>query len=143
YSANVKQLASHNYALLGNAGEFLDPVFSSGVTIALKSSSLAIPLVDQVLQGQSVDWMAQYEKPLRKGIQVFRAYVESWYTGEFQDVVFSTKQDEKIRRMIASLLAGYAWDETNPIHRNAKQRLSTLAEYCREAQMRETMTDGT
>ncbi|OTG80908.1 FAD-dependent oxidoreductase [Acinetobacter sp. ANC 5054] len=143
YSANVKQLASHNYALLGNAGEFLDPVFSSGVTIALKSSSLAIPLVDQVLQGQSVDWMAQYEKPLRKGIQVFRAYVESWYTGEFQDVVFSKNQDEKIRRMVASLLAGYAWDETNPIYHNAKQRLSTLAEYCREAKMRETMTDGT
>lgn len=117
---------------MGNAGEFLDPVFSSGVTIALKSSSLAVPLVDQVLQGQTVDWLEQYEKPLRKGIQVFRAYVESWYTGEFQDVVFSQHQDEKIRRMIASLLAGYAWDTTNPIHRNAKQRLSTLAEYCRE-----------
>ena len=76
--------------------------------------------------------MKEYEKPLRKGIQVFRAYVESWYSGEFQDVVFSTHQDEKIRRMISSLLAGYAWDESNPIHRNAKQRLSTLAEYCRE-----------
>ena len=38
YSANVKHLADRNYALLGNAGEFLDPVFSSGVTIALKSS---------------------------------------------------------------------------------------------------------
>lgn len=132
YSADVKHLAAPNYALLGNAGEFLDPVFSSGVTIALKSSSLAVPLVDQVLQGQTVDWLEQYEKPLRKGIQVFRAYVESWYTGEFQDVVFSQHQDEKIRRMIASLLAGYAWDTTNPIHRNAKQRLSTLAEYCRE-----------
>ena len=132
YSADFNHLASHNYALLGNAGEFLDPGFSSGVTIALKSSSLAIPLVDRVLQGQSVDWMKEYEKPLRKGIQVFRAYVESWYSGEFQDVVFSTHQDEKIRRMISSLLAGYAWDESNPIHRNAKQRLSTLAEYCRE-----------
>mgnify|MGYP001174087407 CR=1 FL=1 len=132
YSADVKHLASHNYALLGNAGEFLDPVFSSGVTIALKSSSLAIPLVDRVLQGQSVDWMKEYEKPLRKGIQVFRAYVESWYSGECQDVVFSTHQDEKIRRMVSSLLAGYVWDESNPIHRNAKQRLSTLAEYCRE-----------
>ncbi|WP_374664730.1 NAD(P)/FAD-dependent oxidoreductase [Acinetobacter sp.] len=143
YSADVKHLAAPNYALLGNAGEFLDPVFSSGVTIALKSSSLAIPLVDQVLQGQPVDWMEQYEKPLRKGIQVFRAYVESWYTGEFQDVVFSKNQDEKIRRMIASLLAGYAWDTANPIHRNAKQRLSTLAEYCREAQQKEALTDAT
>lgn len=143
YSADVKHLAARNYALLGNAGEFLDPVFSSGVTIALKSSSLAVPLVEQVLQGQQVDWMAQYEKPLRKGIQVFRAYVESWYSGEFQDVVFSAHQDEKIRRMISSLLAGYAWDEKNPIHKNAKQRLSTLAEYCREDQLKEHLTDAT
>ena len=142
YSANVKHLAGRNYALLGNAGEFLDPVFSSGVTIALKSSSLAIPLVDQVLNGQTVDWMAQYEKPLREGIQVFRAYVESWYSGEFQDVVFSTQQDEKIRRMVSSLLAGYAWDTTNPIHKNAKKRLSTLAEYCREPQHSEAITHG-
>lgn len=140
YSADVKHLAASNYALLGNAGEFLDPVFSSGVTIALKSSSLAVPLVDQLLQGNAVDWMEQYEKPLRKGIQVFRAYVESWYSGEFQDVVFSKRQDEKIRRMISSLLAGYAWDERNPIHKNAKQRLNTLAEYCREEQQREILS---
>lgn len=142
YSANVKHLADRNYALLGNAGEFLDPVFSSGVTIALKSSSLAIPLVDQVLQGQQVNWMEQYEKPLREGIQVFRAYVKSWYSGEFQDVVFSTQQDEKIRRMVSSLLAGYAWDSSNPIHKNAKKRLSTLAEYCRDPQQTETLSNG-
>lgn len=132
YSANVKHLAGRNYALLGNAGEFLDPVFSSGVTIALKSSSLAVPLLDRVLQGEHVDWMQEYEVPLRKGIQVFRAYVESWYEGDFQDVVFSNSQNESIRRMVSSLLAGYAWDETNPIHKNAKRRLSTLAEYCRD-----------
>ena len=132
YSANVKHLAGRNYALLGNAGEFLDPVFSSGVTIALKSSSLAVPLLDRVLQGEHVDWMQEYEIPLRKGIQVFRAYVESWYEGDFQDVVFSNSQNESIRRMVSSLLAGYAWDETNPIHKNAKRRLSTLAEYCRD-----------
>ncbi|QER38674.1 NAD(P)/FAD-dependent oxidoreductase [Acinetobacter suaedae] len=132
YSANVKHLAGKNYALLGNAGEFLDPVFSSGVTIALKSSSLAIPLVDRVLQSEQVDWMQEYELPLRKGIKVFRAYVESWYDGEFQDVVFARHQNDNVRRMVSSLLAGYAWDDQNPIHKNAKRRLSALAEYCRE-----------
>ena len=142
YSADVKHLAERNYALLGNAGEFLDPVFSSGVTIALKSSSLAIPLVDQQLQGQPVDWTEQYEKPLRAGIQVFRAYVESWYSGEFQDVVFSKNQDDKIRRMVSSLLAGYAWDTTNPIYKNAKKRLSTLAEYCRDPQLQHIEMNG-
>lgn len=131
YSANVKHLAQANYALLGNAGEFLDPVFSSGVTIALKSSSLAVPLVIKTLQGEKVDWLTAYEQPLREGIQVFRAYVEAWYSGEFQDVVFSHLKNPEIERMIASLLAGYAWDMTNPMHKNAKKRLATLAEYCR------------
>ena len=60
--------------------------------------------------------------------------MEAWYEGEFQDVVFSTQQNDKIRRMIASLLAGYAWDDTNPVYKNARQRLSTLAAYCREQQ---------
>ena len=134
YSADVKHLAQRNYALLGNAGEFLDPVFSSGVTIALKSSSMVVPLVDQYIKGENIDWMEQYEKPLRAGIQVFRAYVEAWYTGEFQNVVFSNHQENNVRSMIASLLAGYAWDHTNPIYKNAKKRLSTIAEYCREDQ---------
>ncbi|MBP7782915.1 MAG: NAD(P)/FAD-dependent oxidoreductase [Acinetobacter sp.] len=134
YSADVKHLAQRNYALLGNAGEFLDPVFSSGVTIALKSSSMIVPLVEQYIKGENIDWMEQYEKPLRAGIQVFRAYVEAWYTGEFQNVVFSNHQENNVRSMIASLLAGYAWDQTNPIYKNAKKRLSTIAEYCREDQ---------
>ncbi|RKG36118.1 NAD(P)/FAD-dependent oxidoreductase [Acinetobacter guerrae] len=132
YSANVKHLAQSNYALLGNAGEFLDPVFSSGVTIALKSSSLAIPLVERAIKGEQIDWQTEYEQPLRQGINVFRAYVEAWYTGEFQDVVFSRHKNPDIERMIASLLAGYAWDERNPMYKNAKRRLATLAEYCRE-----------
>lgn len=139
YSANVKHLAQSNYALLGNAGEFLDPVFSSGVTIALKSASMAVPLVERTLKGEKIDWLEEYEKPLRQGINVFRAYVEAWYTGEFQDVVFSQYQNKniEIRNMISSLLAGYAWDTSNPIHKNAKRRLSTIAEYCREGERQE------
>ena len=41
YARNVSSLWGRGYALLGNAGEFLDPIFSSGVTIAFKSASLA------------------------------------------------------------------------------------------------------
>lgn len=141
YSANVKHLAQSNYALLGNAGEFLDPVFSSGVTIALKSSSLAIPLVERTLNGEQIDWLTEYEQPLRQGIQIFRAYVEAWYSGEFQDVVFSTLKNSEIERMIASLLAGYAWDMNNPMHKNAQRRLATLAEYCRDDQPQAKVLD--
>jgi flavin-dependent dehydrogenase len=77
YSANVKSLHGPSFALLGNAGEFLDPVFSSGVTIAMRSAQLAAPLVARQLAGGAVDWLAEYEAPLRKGVDAFRSFVES------------------------------------------------------------------
>jgi flavin-dependent dehydrogenase len=129
YSANVKSLWGQGFALLGNAGEFLDPVFSSGVTIALKSASLAAPLVSEALKGGAVDWDARYEKPLRLGVEAFRAFVESWYQGGFQDVIFYEKQQPEIRRMICSILAGYAWDQGNPYVAEPK-RLKTLEALC-------------
>ena len=132
YSANVNSLTGRHFALLGNAGEFLDPVFSSGVTIALKSASLCAPLLHRLLQGGSVDWQAEYEQPLRRGIKVFRAYVEAWYDGSFQDVVFAVDPQDEVKRMVCSLLAGYAWDESNPMNNNSVKRLATLAEICRD-----------
>jgi len=56
YSANVDSLWGKNYALLGNAGEFLDPVFSSGVTIAFKSASLASACIRRQFDGEAVEW---------------------------------------------------------------------------------------
>lgn len=133
YAANVKSLYGRHFALLGNAGEFLDPVFSSGVTIAMKSASLCVPLLDRHLRGEVVDWENDYEHALRRGITVFRAYVEAWYDGSFQDVVFSSRQSPQIKAMICSLLAGYAWDEKNPFNRDAKRRLGAITEICRDA----------
>lgn len=130
YSANVGALAGDRYALLGNAGEFLDPVFSSGVTIALRSASTAVPLVLQQLAGEAVDWNSQYSIPLRKGINTFRQFVEAWYDGRFQDIIFSEQRQEQISQMISSILAGYAWDEKNPFVADTPRRLKTLSEIC-------------
>jgi hypothetical protein len=80
----MSTLWGEGYALLGNAGEFLDPVFSSGVTIAVKSASMAAALLQRQFAGETVDWQADYGEPLRKGVNTFRAFVESWYAGGFQ-----------------------------------------------------------
>ena len=92
YSANCRQLFGAGFVLLGNAGEFLDPVFSSGVTIAMKSASLAVPLAARQLRGESVDWLREFEQPLRRGIDVFKSYVTAWYEGGFQRVIFEERQ---------------------------------------------------
>jgi flavin-dependent dehydrogenase len=130
YAANVAQLHGPGYALLGNAGEFLDPIFSSGVTIALRSAHLAAAALARQLQGEPVDWREAYDIPLRKGIDTFRAFVERWYSGVLQDIVFHPHQTPEIRRMISSVLAGYAWDESNPYVRDAGRRLDVLHRFC-------------
>ncbi len=77
----------------------------------MKSAALAVPLADQQLRGNAVDWAVDYEQPLRRGINVFRAYVEAWYEGKFQRVIFDDRQLASIKSMICSILAGFAWDE--------------------------------
>ena len=130
YSADVKHLASRNYALLGNAGEFLDPVFSSGVTIALCSAALIAPQVLRFLDGEEVDFEESFAKPLKKGVECFKTFVNSWYESGFQDVIFYQDQQPQIREMISSILAGYAWDETNPYVAQSERRFKTLVELC-------------
>jgi flavin-dependent dehydrogenase len=130
YAANVKSLWGKGYALLGNAGEFLDPVFSSGVTIAVKSASLAADLIRREWAGETVDWEKDYATPLKKGVDTFRVFVETWYTGGFQKVLFYPKKSAEVRRMIASVLAGYAWDAKNPFVSDPRRRMNTLEELC-------------
>ncbi|CAB3700382.1 MULTISPECIES: NAD(P)/FAD-dependent oxidoreductase [Achromobacter] len=133
YSASVTRLHGPGYALLGNAAEFLDPVFSSGVTIALRSSKLATDALHRQLGGEIVDWQADFADPLMVGVETFRAYVQGWYSGEFQDVVFYKNAQPEIRRMISSILAGYAWDASNPFVASPQRRLRMLSELCRSA----------
>ncbi|WP_095127482.1 NAD(P)/FAD-dependent oxidoreductase [Pseudomonas sp. Irchel s3h14] len=130
YSANVKTLHGPGFALLGNAAEFLDPVFSSGVTIAMRSASMAAAVLHRQLQGENVDWQTEFAIPLKRGVDTFRCYVEGWYAGTFQDVIYHEGGSPDIRRMISSILAGYAWDERNPFVTEPKRRLRMLSELC-------------
>lgn len=130
YSADVTSLHGQNFALLGNAGEFLDPVFSSGVTIAMHSSVLAAGVVDKQLSGQAVNWQEDFTVPLSKGIETFKHFVMSWYETSLQQVIFFSDEDTDVKPMICSILAGYAWDEKNPYVKNTKRRLNVLADIC-------------
>ncbi|HTY49339.1 MAG TPA: NAD(P)/FAD-dependent oxidoreductase [Steroidobacteraceae bacterium] len=130
FAANVVSMCGPGFALLGNAAEFLDPIFSSGVTIAMRSASMAAAALDRELAGAAVDWQREYETPLRRGVDCFRAYVEAWYDGRFQDIVFHPRPTAAIRRMICSILAGYAWDESNPYVAAPRRRLGALAHWC-------------
>ena len=131
YSCNVKKLCGDGFALLGNAGEFLDPVFSSGVTIAMHSAHLAAKVLDRQLKGEVVDWQEEYVKPLCLGVETFRTFVDTWYDGRLQSILFSGAKSPEIKGMISSILAGYAWDTNNPYVAESRRKVGVLAKVCK------------
>src|SRR3546814_15721812 len=72
------------WALLGKAAEFLDPVFSSGVCIAMKSADLATGVLGRQLRAESVDWDREFSEPLKIGVEMFSGFVERWYDGRLR-----------------------------------------------------------
>lgn len=130
YTASVKKLYGEGYALVGNASEFLDPIFSSGVTLALESATRAALVVAKQLRGEEVDWEGEFESYVRAGVDVFRSYVTSWYEGTLPAIIYSSPGREDVMTKICSVLAGYVWDQANPFVRDHKRKIRQLAELC-------------
>jgi flavin-dependent dehydrogenase len=127
YSKSVKALYGDGFALTGNAAEFLDPVFSAGVTFATETGSMAAKLACRQLKGEKVNWQIEYVKPVFDGIDVFRTYINGWYDGTVQKIFFAEDPGENNKNMICSVLAGYVWDQNNPYVTKHKKRVETLA----------------
>ncbi len=127
YSKAVKQLYGKGFALTGNSAEFLDPVFSSGVTFATESGLKAAKLITKELNGDDVDWETEYKDYIMRGVEVFRTYVTEWYTGNLQKIFFHRPENPVIKEQICSVLAGYVWDETNPFVKNHDRLVRTVA----------------
>jgi flavin-dependent dehydrogenase len=131
YSIGVKKMYGEGFVLSGNSTEFLDPIFSSGVTFATASGLLSAKMTHKHLQGQQLDWKTEYEDVIQKGIDVFRSYVTGWYSGDFQTIVFAKEIDNDIKNQICSVLAGYVWDQNNPFVKKHDTILATLAKVIR------------
>lgn len=130
YAYDITALHGPDYALLGNAAGFVDPIFSSGVTIALESALRAAAPIDAQLRGETPDWQADFEAPIRAGQRVFNSFIAAWYRGTLKHVFFNDMPDPDIRRMIGSILAGYVWDRDNPYMAVPERRLDTLCRLC-------------
>lgn len=126
FSVGVKKLYGNGYVLTGNSTEFLDPIFSSGVTLATESAIMGAKLVEKEIKGESVNWEKEYEEPVRFGIDVFKTYVNAWYDQSLHRIFFTENHSENFRRQICSILAGYVWDMENPCVKRYKTILSTL-----------------
>jgi flavin-dependent dehydrogenase len=127
YSVAVEKFYGDGFVLTGNSTEFLDPVFSSGVTFAMESGVTAAKLVHQQLQGLPVDWERDYVTHIQRGVDTFRSYVKGWYDGSLPSIFFAETTLQDFKEQICSVLAGYVWDETNPFVKKHDRILTTLS----------------
>jgi flavin-dependent dehydrogenase len=129
WSSTTNKFYGDGFVLTGNVTEFLDPVFSSGVTLATVSSQTAAHLVIKKLNGEDVNWEKDYTEFMMQGVNTFRSYVMAWYEGTLDTIFFAEEQVAEIKSMICSVLAGYVWDINNPYvkgHDKALIRLSKM-----------------
>ena len=127
FSIGVKKMYGNGFVLCGNSTEFLDPVFSSGVTFAIESGMKAAKLVAKELQGETVDWEKDYTIYMQKGIDVFRTYVRTWYDGTLHTIFYADEVRQEVKDRISSVLAGYVWDEKNSFVKKHARTLENLA----------------
>jgi flavin-dependent dehydrogenase len=93
YSYRSRHCAANGLLLIGDAFAFLDPVFSSGVFLALRSGELAAYFVDAALtEGDvSAKRFADYGEQMCYGIESMRRLVYTFYDHEFSFRAFINK----------------------------------------------------
>lgn len=131
WSVTTEKFYGEGFVLTGNVTEFLDPIFSSGVTLAVVSGEKAANIVIKKLKGEAYDWEEDFMLPTLRGVNVFRSYVMGWYDGSLQDIFFASNIQNEFKNQICSVLAGYVWDETNPFVKKHDKLLKTLAQVIR------------
>jgi flavin-dependent dehydrogenase len=91
YSRHSKYGASPGLLLVGDAFAFLDPVFSSGVMLAIKSGVLAADAIHEafVAKDMSPERFAEYGQNIRQGVENMRKLIYAFYDQNFsfKDVV--------------------------------------------------------
>ena len=116
YSYRSRYCASDGLVLAGDAFAFLDPVFSSGVFLALRSGEMVADAVQQALSGGDVSAarFSDYSANLCEGIEAMRKLVYAFYDEAFSfGRVFRKYPD--LRSDVADCLIGNLFRDFTPL----------------------------
>jgi flavin-dependent dehydrogenase len=109
FSFGSRAYAGDRWVLVGDAGSFLDPIFSTGVAIALESGLEGAQAVSRALSAGdlSARRFARFARRQRQRYRSFRRFALGFYSPAFRDLFFSS---DPPRRMFRALVAVFAGD---------------------------------
>jgi FADH2 O2-dependent halogenase len=114
YSYGMRQIAGDKFVLIGDAARFVDPIFSSGVSVALNSARIAA--ADIIAAAEAGDFshgrFAEYEKKLRRGVSNWYEFISIYYRLNILFTAFV--QDDRYRLDVLKMLQGDVYDDEEP-----------------------------
>jgi len=113
YSYRNAHLAGERWLLAGDAAGFIDPVFSSGVFIAIASAEKAADTLDEVLRNERRKrrLFKDYSRRVNDIMDMYLTFVNSWYSGkEFVEVFLNPTDTMQIAAAVNAVLAGNEGD---------------------------------
>ena len=111
YSYFRSNLAAERMVLIGDAGGFYDPIFSSGVYLATYSAKHAVELIfraEKANRALTPTECRSYTRRLKKHAGVFGKMIEAFYDNESFSVFMSPRPPLQVDTAINSIVAGHA-----------------------------------
>ena len=114
YSYAMKQICGDRFMLVGDAGRFVDPIFSTGVSIAMNSARFAHRDILQALEKNdfSRNSFSTFENTIRLGTQNWYDFITVYYRLNVLFTFFIN--DSRYRLDVLKLLQGDVYDEARP-----------------------------
>jgi flavin-dependent dehydrogenase len=108
FSYRNKQLFGNRWLLAGDAAGFIDPVFSSGVYLALLSGEQAADALNLVLDRPQNRAKAfrHYERRIFRVLDIYLRWASAWYTQEFVEVFLYPKEIFELVPTVSAVLSG-------------------------------------
>ncbi|HWB54089.1 MAG TPA: tryptophan 7-halogenase, partial [Tepidisphaeraceae bacterium] len=108
FSYTCKPYAGSGYFLVGDAACFLDPIFSTGVTLAMMSAKFAAEQVQSILQNEQSPRTARrrYIRFLAGSTKIFWHLIRGYYTHSFRELFLNGEGPCNVHGAVISVLAG-------------------------------------
>ncbi len=114
YSYRRQNMSGDGYLMVGDAFAFIDPVFSSGVHLALNSATLGADVVDAYLKKSSEygHCLNTFEKTVRFGVKTYSWFIYHFTQPAFRNLFMSEGSILKMEEAVLSILAGDAFGKS-------------------------------
>ncbi|MEY2483174.1 MAG: hypothetical protein QOK24_1702 [Verrucomicrobiota bacterium] len=110
FSYRSTQLTGDRWMLAGDAAGFIDPVFSSGVFLAVLAGEQAADVLHELLDHpkRARKLFSRYSRNINKAMDVYLRFVDAWYSKEFIEVFLHPQDIFQIPPAVNAVLGGNA-----------------------------------